>query len=155
MRDPSPYGVLDLDQEGNVRDLVEKPQNPPSPYAIPGLYFYDSDVSSFARQLRPSARGELEITDLHRLYLERGALRVHLFERGIAWLDTGTPDAIQLAASYIETLQKRQGVLIGSPEETAYQMGFIDEEEFASLVRRMPEGFYKGALSEGLERQCL
>lgn len=113
VRDPGRYGVLDFDAANRVTNIIEKPANPPSNYAVTGLYFYDGEAPALARTLRPSPRGELEITDLNRLYLAKGSLRVHLFDPGFAWLDTGTFDALHAAASYVQTIQERQGLLVG------------------------------------------
>jgi glucose-1-phosphate thymidylyltransferase len=124
--DPARYGVLAM-EEGRVVDIVEKPTRPPSRYAVPGLYFYGPDAPARARALRPSARGELEITDLNRSYLADGLLDVRLFGRGLAWLDMGTPDALASASVFVQTLQERQGLRIGCPEEVAWRQGFIDD----------------------------
>jgi len=134
VEDPERYGVLAFNEEGQIIDIIEKPANAPSRYAVTGLYFYDNEVIEIAKNLKPSARGELEITDVNKVYLKKNTLRCHLFDRGFAWLDTGTPDAMQEAASYIQTIQHRQGIKIGCIEEIAYQMGFIDEEQLSKLV---------------------
>jgi glucose-1-phosphate thymidylyltransferase len=132
---PSAYGVLALDGD-RVVDVVEKPARPPSPYAVPGLYFYGPDAPTRARALRPSARGELEITDLHRSYLADGALKVRLFGRGLAWLDMGTPESLAEAATFVSTLQARQGLILGSPEEVAWRQGWIDAEGLLAASAR-------------------
>lgn len=152
MSDPSSYGVIALDQQQKVLDILEKPKDPPSPYAIPGIYFYDEHVVEYTRYLSPSERGELEITDLHRIYLKQGKLRVHLLERGIAWLDTGTPETLHSAASYIETVQKRQGISIGCIEEVAYQMGYIDLDQLKILAKQAPASVYADQLSLLIKR---
>jgi len=126
VRDPERYGVVSIDANGRAVDIVEKPAVPPSNWAVIGLYFYDHRVAELARAVRPSARGELEITDLNRLYLQEGALHVERLGRGCAWLDAGTPDSLLQAATFVQTIQSRQGMLVGCPEEVAFRMGFID-----------------------------
>ena len=142
VKDPERYGVAEIDQNGNVLDIVEKPTKPKSPYAVTGLYFYDNDVIEIASALKPSARGEYEITDVNREYLQRGALHMELFGRGMAWLDTGTHDSLHEASSFIETIEKRQGLKIACPEEIAWRLGFIDGEQMTALAEPMRKNAY-------------
>lgn len=142
VKDPERYGVVEFDAEGRARSIEEKPESPKSSYAVVGLYFYDNDVISAARSLRPSQRGEIEITDLNKLYLERGALRVETLGRGMAWLDTGTHDALLAASNFVAVVEERQGLKIGSPEEAAYRMGFIDADQIEALAGRMGKSSY-------------
>ena len=151
--DPQRYGVVGFDEDRRVVSLEEKPEKPASNYAVTGLYFYDAEVVDLAQQVRPSARGELEITTLNQFYLERGDLRVELLGRGMAWLDTGTCDSLHEAGSYIRTLEHRQGLKIGCPEEVAWRKGWIDSDELASLavpLRKSGYGIYlETLLQEG------
>ena len=142
VRDPERYGVVEFDSDGKVLSLAEKPINPRSRFAITGLYFYDASVVERARQVQPSARGELEITDLNRSYLQDGLLRVELMGRGMAWLDTGTPDSLHEASAYIRTLEHRQGMKVGSPEEVAYRMGWISAAQLEQLARPLRKSGY-------------
>ena len=128
VRDPERYGVVSFDEGGRATQIVEKPTAPLSNWAVIGLYFYDKRVTEFARQIKPSPRGELEITDLNRVYLEEGSLSVERLGRGCAWLDAGTPDSLLQAATFVQTIQARQGMLVGCPEEVAFRMGFIDRD---------------------------
>ncbi len=137
VRDPERYGVVLFNEAGQPDDIVEKPTVAPSPWAVTGLYFYDARVTEFARAVRPSARGELEITDLNRMYLEEGSLQVERLGRGCAWLDAGTPDSLLQAASFVQTIQSRQGMLVGCPEEVAYRMGYIDASSLHGHARRL------------------
>jgi glucose-1-phosphate thymidylyltransferase len=134
VRDPERYGVVEFDAEGRAIGLEEKPAKARSNYAVTGLYFYDNDVVSIAKSLRPSARGELEITDVNKRYLEAGTLQVQVMGRGTAWLDTGTPESLLAASTFIETIEQRQGLKISCLEEIAYRMKFIDRTELASLA---------------------
>lgn len=150
--DPSAYGVVEFDDDFRAVSLEEKPASPRSPYAVPGLYFYDSTVVEHARGLEPSARGELEITDLNRIYLEADQLSVGVLPRGSAWLDTGTVEDLNDAANYIRAIEHRQGLKIGAPEEVAWRMGFIDDARLAELaepLRKSGYGTYLLGLLEG------
>ncbi|NLI83148.1 MAG: glucose-1-phosphate thymidylyltransferase RfbA [Deltaproteobacteria bacterium] len=148
VKDPERYGIVEFDETGKVLSIEEKPKAPKSNYAVPGLYFYDNEVIAIAEQLKPSARGELEITDVNRVYMERGALRLELLGRGFAWLDTGTHDALIEASSFIETIEKRQGLKISCVEEVAYRMGYID----ARQLRKLAEPFKKNGYGQYLTR---
>ncbi|WES66206.1 glucose-1-phosphate thymidylyltransferase RfbA [Microbacter sp. GSS18] len=150
--DPSAYGVVEFDAEGRVVSLEEKPRHPKSNYAVPGLYFYDNDVVEIARGLEPSARGEYEITDVNRAYLERGALRVDVLPRGTAWLDTGTFDQMTDAADYVRTMERRTGMKIGAPEEVAWRMGFLSDDDLRRRAEGLRKSGYGGYLLELLER---
>ncbi len=136
VRDPQRYGVVDFDADGNALHIEEKPQNPRSNYAVTGLYFYDNTVLDVARDLKPSPRGELEITDVNRIYLEQKKLKVEIFSRGFAWLDTGTPESLLQASNFMETIDHRQGLKVACLEEIALERGFITEEEFEALANR-------------------
>lgn len=149
--DPSEYGVVEFDDDGRVISLVEKPSKPVSPWAVPGLYVYPPGVADEARQITPSARGELEITDLHLRYLDQGLLRARKMGRGTAWFDTGTPQDLLEAANFIEAIQRRQGLLVGSPEEAAFRVGLIDEAEFRANVNALPRSQYRDYLVRVLE----
>jgi glucose-1-phosphate thymidylyltransferase len=137
--DPTEYGVVEFDANGRAISLEEKPKQPRSDYAIPGLYFYDNDVVGYARDLKPSDRGELEITDLNRIYLEQGRLQVEVLPRGTAWLDTGTFDSLNDASNFIRTIEQRQGLKVGCPEEVAWRRGFLSDDE----LRDRAEGLLK------------
>ena len=147
VRDPQRYGVVEFDSHGRVISLEEKPQQPKSQYAVPGLYVYDERVVEFCRRLRPSARGELEITDLNRMYLERNELNVKLLSRGMAWLDTGTQTSLLEAGNYIATIEHRQGLKIACLEEVAFRTGFIDEAQLRATIDKLPKGEYREYLS--------
>ncbi|NOY82590.1 MAG: glucose-1-phosphate thymidylyltransferase RfbA [Kiritimatiellaeota bacterium] len=149
--DPERYGVVEFDRDGRVLSIEEKPEHPKSHYAVPGLYIYGEDVVLMARSLRPSARGELEITDLNRLYLDQGRLRVIRLGRGIAWLDTGTPVSLLEASQFIYTIEARQGLKIACPEEIAFRLGYITAAEFAELIDRLPQCDYAEYLRRVLE----
>ncbi len=147
VRDPQRYGVVEFDSDGRVISLEEKPRQPKSQYAVPGLYVYDERVVEFCRRLRPSARGELEITDLNRIYLERNELNVKLLSRGMAWLDTGTQTSLLEAGNYIATIEHRQGLKIACLEEVAFRTGFIDEAQLRATIDKLPKGEYREYLS--------
>jgi glucose-1-phosphate thymidylyltransferase len=149
--DPERYGVVAFDREGRVTSLEEKPAQPKSRYAVTGLYFYDHTVVERARQVVPSPRGELEITDLNRMYLEDGLLRVELMGRGMAWLDTGTCDSLHEAASYIRTLEHRQGLKVGCPEEVAWRQGWISREQLERLALPLRKSGYGDYLLQLLQ----
>jgi glucose-1-phosphate thymidylyltransferase len=151
VKNPESFGVIEFDETGRAIGLEEKPSNPRSNYAVTGLYFYDADVVSMAKSLRPSRRGELEITDLNRLYLERGDLSVEKLGRGAAWLDTGTPDALLQAANFVQTLQARQGLQIASPEEIAYRQSWISKEQLLALAEELGKSAYGRYLVEVAE----
>lgn len=150
--DPERFGVVEFDPSGNVVSVEEKPKNPKSNYAITGLYFYDNRVVSLAKQIKPSARGELEITDLNRLYLEDASLKVQLLGRGFAWLDTGTMDSLVDAADFVRMIEKRQGIKISAPEEIAFRNGWINKDELlasASRYGKSPYGEHLKRVAEG------
>jgi glucose-1-phosphate thymidylyltransferase len=148
VRDPQRYGVVQFDDRGNVISIEEKPKNPKSEYAVPGLYIYDNQVISIAENLKPSPRGELEITDVNLEYLRRGQLRVKLLGRGLAWLDTGTHRALQQASSFVQAIQNRQGLKISSIEEIAFRKGYIDKEQLKRLALDMVQNDYGRYLLE-------
>ena len=141
--DPENYGVIEFDEKGHVLSIEEKPKHPKSHYVVPGLYIYDSKVVSICRKLRPSARGELEITDVNREYLRRGELTVQIIGRGFAWLDTGSPDRLLEAGEYVATIERRQGLKIACLEEIAWYMGFIDKKQLSSLAEQHPRTDYR------------
>jgi glucose-1-phosphate thymidylyltransferase len=148
VKDPKRYGVVEFDKNNNVVSIEEKPEKPKSHYAVPGLYFYDNNVVEIAKNLTPSARGELEITDVNKEYLKRGKLKVELFGRGFAWLDTGTKDSLLEASNYVETIQKRQGFYISCIEEIAYRNGWISKEQLITLAKEMEKVEYGKYLLE-------
>jgi glucose-1-phosphate thymidylyltransferase len=151
VKDPERYGVVEFDRDGKAKSIEEKPREPKSSYAVVGLYFYDNSVSEVARNLKPSPRGELEITDLNRQYLERGALTVQTLGRGVAWLDTGTHDALLAASNFVAVVEERQGLKIGSPEEAAYRMGYIDDAGLKSLAKELGSSTYAAYLMSLLD----
>lgn len=148
VREPEGYGVVEFDLNGKAISLEEKPEHPKSHFAVPGLYFYDNTVIEIAGSLKPSPRGELEITDLNRVYLERGLLRVTQLGRGIAWLDAGTHETLLQAANFVQTIEERQGLMIGCPEEVAYRMGFIGRRQFVELAKSLSQNSYGKYLLE-------
>jgi glucose-1-phosphate thymidylyltransferase len=146
VKDPERYGVVEFDGEGRAKSIEEKPRQPKSSYAVVGLYFYDNSVVQIARDLKPSARGELEITDLNRHYLESGALTVQTLGRGVAWLDTGTHDALLAASNFVAVVEERQGLKIGSPEEAAYRMGYVNDDGLRELAKGLGTSAYAAYL---------
>jgi glucose-1-phosphate thymidylyltransferase len=149
--DPERYGVVDFDDDMRALSIEEKPAHPKSNWAVTGLYFYDEQVVNIAANIRPSARGELEITDVNRAYLEKGQLKVEVMGRGYAWLDTGTPDSLLEAAEFVGTLERRQGTKIACPEEIAFRMGFIDEQQMELVVARHGKSDYANYLRQVLK----
>ena len=155
VNDPERYGVVEFDATGKALSIEEKPAKPRSNQAVPGLYLYDNDVVGIARDLKPSARGELEITDVNLEYLRRGTLRVERLTRGFAWLDAGTSSSLHEASAYVQTIEKRQGIKVGCPEEAAFRRGFIGIRELEALVGRLPKCEYRSyleAVAEGARR---
>jgi glucose-1-phosphate thymidylyltransferase len=153
VRDPERYGVVSFNADGKAIEIVEKPAKPNSAWAVTGLYFYDKRITEFAKQIKPSPRGELEITDLNQLYLHEGSLHVERLGRGTAWLDAGTPDSLLQAATFVQTIQSRQGNLVGCPEEVAYRMGYIDAaalRERAALIGKTELGRILTEIADGV-----
>ena len=155
VRDPERYGVVSFDAQGRAMDIQEKPKQPKSNYAVTGLYFYDNEVVEIAKSIRPSARGELEITDLNKVYLERGELNVELLGRGYAWLDTGTHESLLAAANFMQVVEQRQGLKIACLEEVAWRMGFIDDGQLAQLAAPLARNGYGQYLLDLLERRSV
>ena len=153
VRDPERYGVVDFDETGTVISIEEKPENPRSKYAVPGLYFYDNQVVGIAENLKPSPRGELEITDVNLAYLKQGALHVELLGRGFAWLDTGTHDSLQQAGDFVKSIQDRQGLKIGCIEEIAFRLGYIDGDQIRAIAKEMLKNEYGRYLMEIIESE--
>jgi len=150
---PQRYGVVEFNENNKVISIEEKPKYPRSNYAVPGLYFYDNEVVDIAKNLKPSARGELEITDVNLTYLNKRNLNVELLGRGYAWLDTGTPDSLLDASNYIATMERRQGLKIGCIEEVAFRMGYIDKNQFAGIIKRLPANDYRKYLEMILKEE--
>src|SRR5208282_1160783 len=148
VNDPERYGVVEFDAEGRAISIEEKPKHPKSDYAVPGLYLYDHSVVAIAKALKPSARGELEISDLNVVYLQRGQLHVHRLSRGFAWLDAGTSSSLHAASAYVQAIEKRTGIKIGCPEEAAFRGGFLNLTQLEELVGQMPNCEYRAYLSE-------
>jgi len=142
VRDPQRYGVIEFDDQGNALSIEEKPKKPKSQYAAVGLYFYDADITDIAAQVKPSARGELEITDVNAEYLKRGRIKAQLLGRGVAWLDTGTPESMIQASTFVQTVQDRQGLMIACPEEIAFRQGRIDAEQLLRLAEPLKKNQY-------------
>jgi glucose-1-phosphate thymidylyltransferase len=140
--DPERYGVVEFDEDFNVKSLEEKPTEPKSNFAVPGLYFYDNDVVQIAKDLKPSPRGEYEITDLNKVYLERGKLKVSILDRGTAWLDTGTIESLMQASQFVQVIEERQGLKIGCIEEIAYRKGFISKEKLIEIAQPLLKSGY-------------
>lgn len=153
VNDPERYGVVDFDKQKNVISIEEKPEKPKSNFAVPGLYFYDNSVVSIAKNLKPSPRGEYEITDVNKAYLEQGKLKVQILDRGTAWLDTGTIDSLLEAGQYVEVLEKRQGLKISCIEEIAYRMGFIDKAQLKALAEPLKKSGYGDYLLKILDQE--
>jgi glucose-1-phosphate thymidylyltransferase len=153
VRDPERYGVVEFDHNGNVVGIEEKPEKPKTKYAVPGLYFYDNDVVSIAESLKPSSRGELEITDVNMEYLHRKELKVEILGRGFAWLDTGTHESLQQAASYVKAVQDRQGLKISCVEEIAFRLGYINRSQLSTLASDMMKNNYGRYLMDILEEE--
>jgi glucose-1-phosphate thymidylyltransferase len=148
--DPQRYGIVEFNKEGKAISIEEKPQKPKSNFAVPGLYIYDNNVSEISRNLKPSQRGELEITDVNREYLHKGKLKVEKIGRGVAWLDTGTPEALLQAANFFGVIEERQGLKVACIEEIAYKMNFINRKEFESIIKNIPSCLYRTYLEKFL-----
>jgi len=151
VRDPERYGVVEFDETGKAISLEEKPAHPKSRFAVPGLYFYDKKVVELAKSLKPSPRGEIEITDLNRIYLDRGELAVQQMGRGTAWLDAGTHESLLQASNFIQAVEERQGIMISCPEEIAYRLGFIDRARFLETAKKYESNGYGAYLRQFIE----
>ena len=148
--DPERYGIVEFNKEGKVLSIEEKPEHPKSKYAVPGIYIYDNDVVGIAKNLKPSARGELEITDVNNVYLERESLNVQLIGRGVAWLDTGTPASLLQASNFFGVIEERQGLKVACIEEIAYKKNFVDKEQLNNIISEMPQSLYRDYLTQVL-----
>ncbi len=155
VNDPHRYGIVDFDKSGTALSIEEKPQNPKSNYAVPGLYVYDNEVVNISKNLNPSGRGELEITDVNKSYLERKALSVELIGRGVAWLDTGTPESLLQASQFFGVIEERQGLKVACIEEIAYKKGFIDRPQFENVIENIPSSKYREYLEKVLREENL
>ena len=151
VNDPERYGVVEFDEQFNVLSIEEKPENPKSNYAVPGLYFYDNEVVDIAKNIKPSPRGELEITDINRVYFERGKLKVGVLDRGTAWLDTGTFESLMQAGQFVHVIEERQGLKIGCPEEIAWRMGFINADQLTTIAQPLIKSGYGAYLLDILK----
>lgn len=152
VHDPQRYGVVEFDDNGKAVSIEEKPTNPKSNFAIPGIYFYDNEVAEIAKQIKPSSRGELEITDINKAYLQKGKLQVRILDRGTAWLDTGTFESLMQASQFVEVIEERQGLKIGSIEATAYEMGYIDSQQLKVLAEPLRKSGYGERLLSLIKR---
>ncbi|WP_394746700.1 glucose-1-phosphate thymidylyltransferase RfbA [Spongiimicrobium salis] len=150
VNDPERYGVVEFDEKNNVVSIEEKPENPKSSYAVPGIYFYDNEVVAIAKNVKPSARGEIEITDVNKEYLRRGALKVSILDRGTAWLDTGTFNSLMQAAQFVQVIEERQGLKVGAIEAAAYKMGYITKMQYKRLTEPLIKSGYSKALLDAL-----
>ncbi len=153
VKDPESYGVVSIDDQGRPTGIEEKPKRPKSNWAVTGLYFYDNEVIEIAKNIKPSPRGELEITDVNLKYLESNSLDLKIFSRGTAWLDTGKPEHLLEAASFVKIIEERQGLKIACPEEIAYRLGYIEEDQLRKLIRRLPHSSYRDYLREFIARE--
>ncbi len=151
VKDPERYGIVEFDEKGNAVSIEEKPKNPKSPFAVPGLYVYDNKVIEISKNLKPSARGELEITDVNKVYMNAGKLKVEQIGRGVAWLDTGTPEALLSASNFFGVIDDRQGLKVACIEEIAYKKGFITKPQLQILISEMPNSYYKDYLKRVLD----
>jgi glucose-1-phosphate thymidylyltransferase len=153
VNDPERYGVVEFDNDGNVLSIIEKPESPKSNYAVPGIYFYDNDVVEIAANIKPSNRGEIEITDVNKEYLRRGKLKVSILDRGTAWFDTGTFNSLMQASQFVQVIEERQGLKIGSIEEAAYKMGFIDADQLRILAQPLLKSGYGAHLLDIIKHE--
>jgi glucose-1-phosphate thymidylyltransferase len=153
VHDPERYGVVEFDKYGTAVSIEEKPTQPKSNYAVPGIYFYDNEVIEIAKQIKPSPRGELEITDINKVYLSKGSLKVSVLDKGTAWLDTGTFNSLMQASQFVQVIEERQGLKIGAIEEAAYKMGYISREEFSKLIQPLLKSGYGKHLQSILDQE--